>query len=94
MLLHPDLHQGRPEPVRREAERAMVQLTEAYETVLRDRAAGRGGSAPADDRPPLAYRLGRMAARSKLARDAQVAGEQDGGFAYRLGWLMGRRKKS
>lgn len=92
MLLHPDLHQGRPEPVRREAERAMRQLTEAYEAALANpgrpvRSAGAGST-----KEPVAYRLGRMAARSRVARDAAVAGDQDGGFAYRLGWLVGRRK--
>ena len=88
MLLHPDLHQGRPDHVRLEAERAMTQLTTAYETVLGDRAR----SGPRAAAEPLAYRLGRMAAKSRTARDASVAGEQDGGFAYRLGWLVGRRK--
>ena len=89
MLLHPDLHQGRPDHVRLEAERAMTQLTTAYETVLAQRArAGR----PRANGEPLAYRLGRLAAKSRIARDASVAGEQDGGFAYRLGWLVGRRK--
>lgn len=89
MLLHPDLHQGRPEHVRLEAERAMVQLTDAYETVLAQRADA--GPRPPKGQP-LAYRLGRVAARSSVARDASVAGEQDGGFAYRLGWLVGRRR--
>lgn len=89
MLLHPDLHQGRPDRVRLEAERAMTQLTTAYETVLAQRA----GPGPQRPKPePVAYRLGRMAARSKVARDASTAGEQDGGLAYRLGWLVGRRK--
>lgn len=92
LLLHPDLHEGRPEPVRREAQRAMTQLTEAYETVLRER---EGGHAGARDRPPAAsafYRLGRLAGRARVARVAAEAGEQDGGFAYRLGWLVGRRR--
>ncbi|MGI8686689.1 MAG: J domain-containing protein [Acidimicrobiales bacterium] len=92
MLLHPDLHQGRPESVRREADRAMIQLTEAFEAAmaLRTRsgpAAGAGGA-----KEPMAYRLGRLAARSRIARDASVAGGQDGRFAYRLGWLVGRRR--
>ncbi|MGI8686694.1 MAG: J domain-containing protein [Acidimicrobiales bacterium] len=96
MLLHPDLHQGRPEHVRREADRAMTQLTEAYEAALAQRArgggsaAGRAGGGAAKE--PVAYRLGRLAARSRIARDASVAGEQDGRFAYRLGWLVGRRR--
>lgn len=90
MLLHPDLHHGRPENVRREAERAMTQLTEAYEAALaRRRSSGTAASAA---REPIAYRLGRLAARTRLARDASVAGEQDGGVAYRLGWLIGRRR--
>jgi len=89
MLLHPDLHQGRPDHVRLEAGRAMTQLTTAYETVLAERARIGGPRPPVE---PLAYRLGRMAAKSRIARDASVAGEQDGGFAYRLGWLVGRRK--
>lgn len=97
MLLHPDLHQGRPEHVRREAERAMTQLTEAYEAALAQRArgggaaSGRAGGATAA-KEPLAHRLGRMAARSRTARDASVAGAQAGPFAYRLGWLVGRRR--
>ncbi len=98
MLLHPDLHQGRPEHVRREAERAMTQLTEAYEAALARQA--RGGGGPAGGRArgataakePLAHRLGRMAARSRTARDASVAGAQAGPFAYRLGWLVGKRR--
>lgn len=90
LLLHPDLHQGRPDHVRLEAERAMTQLTEAYETVLRRR---EGGQAPRrGQQPPAFYRLGRLAARSRVARTAAEAGVQDGGFAYRLGWLVGRRK--
>lgn len=92
LLLHPDLHEGRPEPVRREAQRAMTQLTEAYEAVLRER---EGGPAAARDRPPAAspfYRLGRLAGRARVTRVAAEAGEQDGGFAYRLGWLVGRRR--
>lgn len=89
MLLHPDLHQGRPEHVRREAERAMTQLTTAYEAVLAGQT-GPASSGPAGE--PLAFRLGRMAARARIARDASVAGEQDGRFAYRLGWLVGRRR--
>ena len=107
MLLHPDLHQGRPQHVRVEAERAMTQLTEAYETVRRRRAAGRaarGGGAGAAGggraagarsgpagRSPF-YRLGRLASRAGVARAAAEAGEQPGGAAYRLGWLVGRRR--
>ena len=90
MLLHPDLHQGRPEAVRQEAERAMAQLIEAYEAVQRARRAGRG--APGADPPSALHRLGRLAARSRLAREAAEAGERDGGVAYRLGWLVGRRR--
>ncbi len=90
MLLHPDLHQGRPEHVRREAERAMTQLTEAYEAAL----AGRKHGSPraAAEAPTPFYRLGRLAARARTTRVAAEAGEQDGGFAYRLGWLVGRRR--
>lgn len=89
MLLHPDLHQGRAEHVRLEAERAMAQLTAAYEAALAE--SGRAGPArPAGE--PLAHRLGRMAARSTLARDAAEAGERGGRFVYRLGWLVGRRR--
>lgn len=98
MLLHPDLHQGRPDAVRREADRAMAQLTDAYKAVLAERGATPG---PTDERPrartartpesPL-HRLGRAAARSRTARLAAEAGEQHGGFAYRLGWLVGRRR--
>lgn len=102
MLLHPDLHQGRPEPVRREAERAMVQLTAAYEAALalagrpggptrRGSPGGKGG-VPTSGDGTAAYRLGRLAARSRLARQAGAAGQQDGGAAYRLGWLVGRRR--
>jgi len=89
LLLHPDLHQGRPDHVRLEAERAMTQLTAAYESVLRQREGLRTGR---PGQPPAFYRLGRLAARSRVARTASEAGVQDGGFAYRLGWLVGRRK--
>jgi hypothetical protein len=94
MLLHPDLHQGRSEHVRREADRAMTQLTDAYEAALarRKRPGASGGEATRAAKEPVAYRLGRFAARSRIARDASVAGEQNGGFAYRLGWLVGRRR--
>jgi curved DNA-binding protein CbpA len=100
MLLHPDLHQGRPEPVRLEAERAMRQLTEAYEAVLAQRGQpgarpGQAGGAGPDPAGRSAfYRLGRMASRSKTARTASEAGEQEGGVVYRLGWLVGRRRSS
>lgn len=90
MLLHPDLHQGRPEAVRQEAERAMAQLTAAYEAVLAGRA--RGQAKAGQREPSPLYRLGRMASRSKTARAAAEAGEQPGGVAYRLGWLVGRRR--
>ena len=94
MLLHPDLHEGRPEAVRQEADRAMAQLTDAYQAILaepgaRDEPAGAGIAATPES--PL-HRLGRAAARSRTARLAAEAGEQDGGFAYRLGWLVGRRR--
>lgn len=87
MLLHPDLHQERPDHVRREAERAMTQLTEAYETVL-GRRAGAGRAADGT----VFFKLGRLASRARTTRVAAEAGEQDGGFAYRLGWLVGRRR--
>ena len=79
MLLHPDLHEGRPAGVRREAERAMAQLTEAYETLTR--------SGPAQDplAPTAPYRLGRLLGRSGI-------GNRDQGYAYRLGRLVGRRR--
>ncbi|HVM04837.1 MAG TPA: J domain-containing protein [Acidimicrobiales bacterium] len=98
MLLHPDLHEGRPDAVRREADRAMAQLTDAYQAILAERGSSRGRPDEPDrartagsPEPPL-HRLGRAAARSRLARLAAEAGEKDGGFAYRLGWLVGRRR--
>ena len=91
MLLHPDLHQGRPDHVRREAERAMTQLTEAYEAVLVTRRSG--PRREVSEAPTPFYRLGRLAARVGVTRVAAEAGEQDGGFAYRLGWLVGRRRR-
>ena len=97
MLLHPDRNTDRPPHLRLEAERAMAQLTEAYEAVTRQRSGNPLGSrsgpeASAAPTGPLAYRLGRLASRARLARDAAEAGEQGGGFAYRLGWLVGRRR--
>lgn len=95
MLLHPDLHQGRPEPVRLEAERAMVQLTEAYESALRQRRVGGGarpGAGAGGPQESVFHRMGRAASRSRTTRTAAEAGRQDGGFAYRLGWLVGRRR--
>ena len=91
MLLHPDLHQGRPEPVRLEAERAMTQLTEAYEAVLAERRRRPRAAGAAPPASPF-FRLGRLAARSRVTRQAAEAGERDGSVAYRLGWLMGRRR--
>ena len=63
MLLHPDLHSGRPDAVRREAERAMRQLTAAYEAVT---AVRKQGAVPPRKQPKssLAYRLGWIAGRS------------------------------
>lgn len=90
MLLHPDLHQERPEPVRLEAERAMRQLTEAYEAVLDLR--GQDGSRPGQAGESAFHRLGRKASRSRTARTAAEAGEQPGSVVYRLGWLVGRRR--
>ena len=97
LLLHPDRHAEGPPHLRREAERAMAQLTEAYEAVTRRRSGGRSDSPPGDPASPastgpLPYRLGRLASRARLARDAAEAGQQGGGFAYRLGWLVGRRR--
>jgi hypothetical protein len=94
MLLHPDVHQERPDAVRLEADRAMAQLTEAYRAIVAEREADRerrDGPARATPASPL-RRLGRAAARSRTARLAAEAGEQDGGVAYRLGWLVGRRR--
>ena len=104
LLLHPDQHHGRPDHVRREADRAMAQLTDAYHAVLAERASRRGGaSAPPGSGSPGSpgspaggtsafRRLGQLAARSRTARLAAEAGTQDGGVAYRLGWLVGRRR--
>ncbi|HVL92232.1 MAG TPA: J domain-containing protein [Acidimicrobiales bacterium] len=63
MLLHPDLHQDRPAPVRREAARAMAQLTDAYEA-LRAGGAAAGGSRAAGGGGSVAYRLGRLVGRA------------------------------
>ena len=82
MLLHPDLHEGRPAGVRREAERAMAQLTEAYEALTRP---GPAGGPPG---PTAPYRLGRLLGRSGIASRSQ----QREGYAYRLGRLVGRRR--
>lgn len=118
LLLHPDLHRERPEHVRREAERAMAQLTDAYRAAREPagRAAGRrvagapggrgsgagaytgtagasGGGAHSGGAAPSAFRrLGRLASRAGVARLAADAAERDGGLAYRLGWLVGRRR--
>ena len=84
MLLHPDLHEGRPDRVRLEAERAMAQLSEAYEALT-------GGDDAARERPraedpsPL-YRLGRLVARTGLSG----VGQADS-LAFRLGRMVGRR---
>ncbi len=79
MLLHPDLHEGRPARVRLEAQRAMAQLTEAYEALVG--AADDPGTSPAS---PL-YRLGRVVGRAGLAGDGSVA--------FRVGRLVGRRRR-
>lgn len=89
MLLHPDLHQGRPAPVRLEAERAMAQLTAAYEAVRKERSMGPPAGSGAE---PLAFRLGRQFGRTALGREASEAGEQPGSVVFRLGWLVGRRR--
>lgn len=61
-LLHPDLHEGRPEAVRREAQRAMAQLTDAYHAVRDGTAAG--GTRGRGRRRSLAYLVGRRIGRS------------------------------
>ena len=88
MLLHPDLHEGRPARVRLEAERAMAQLTEAYETLTAadpppGPGAGDGGYGPTGPTP--LYRLGRLLGRSGLP-------DTGGGYAFRLGRMWGRRR--
>ena len=86
MLLHPDLHGDRPAPVRREAERAMAQLTEAYEQLTGQAAApNRAAAAAAPARGPL-YRLGRRVGQAR----GRAAG---GGYAFRLGQAIGRRRR-
>ena len=95
LLLHPDLHQDRPDHVRREADRAMAQLTEAYRAVMDERAARRpagGRSAAGAPSGSAFHRLGRLAARSRTVRLAAEAGERGGEVAHRLGWLVGRRR--
>jgi curved DNA-binding protein CbpA len=62
MLLHPDLHGGRPDAVRREAERAMSQLTAAYDAVT-------------------------------AARKTPKKQRRRRGWAYRLGWILGRSRR-
>lgn len=87
MLLHPDLHEGRPARVRTEAERAMAQLTEAYETLTGPGAGAggrRAGSPPAPPGPTALYRLGRLLGRSGAAGR--------GSYAFRLGRLVGRHR--
>jgi hypothetical protein len=84
MLLHPDLHEGRPAAVRSEAQRAMAQLTDAYES-LTGSGMGRAGTPP----PSPVYRLGRLAARAGLAG----VGQADS-LAFRLGRVVGRRRRS
>ena len=87
MLLHPDLHADRPPAVRREAERAMAQLTEAYEQLTAPGAAGGRRAAPPPGASPV-YRVGRRLGHA-LAR-GQVAG---GGYAFRLGRAVGRQRR-
>ena len=99
MLLHPDLHEGRPPRVRQEAERAMAQLTEAFETLTRPGArpgpgtragtgSGAGRRAATPPGPAPLYRLGRLFGRSGLAgRPGDGAG-----YAFRLGRIVGRRR--
>ena len=80
MLLHPDLHEGRPAGVRLEAQRAMAQLTEAYQTLTR---ADDGDQAPPPPSP--LYRLGRLVGKA--------APPGDGSMAFRLGRRVGRRRR-
>ncbi len=96
LLVHPDLHEGRPEQVRLEAKRAMRQLTEAYETVTATRArAGSGtgsGSAGGDQDRSFFRRLGRLVVATDVGRDSAEAAGRGGPLAFRLGWLVGRRR--
>ena len=95
MLLHPDLHEGRPARVRLEAERAMAQLTEAYETLNAPEGPGGLGGPNAEgglrgpnreeEVTPL-YRLGHLLGRSGLPAKG------DGGYAFRLGRMLGRHR--
>ena len=78
MLLHPDLHEGRPAHVRVEAQRAMAQLTEAYQAL-----AGADGGRASPPASPL-YRLGRLVGR---------AAPGEGSVAFRLGRRVGRRRR-
>ena len=99
MLLHPDLHAGRPVAVRREAERAMAQLTDAYEALTRPGSGGRPApKAGAGDRrgdgpptPTAPYRLGRLLGRSGI-RNRPAGPEGKDSPAYRLGRMVGRRR--
>jgi len=60
-LLHPDLHAGRSAAIRREAERAMIQLTEAYDALT-------AAAVRPRPRDGLLYRLGWRAAQVKRRR--------------------------
>ncbi len=80
MLLHPDLHEGRPARVRLEAQRAMAQLTEAYEALV-----GAADDDPGSSAASAPYRLGRVVGRTGLAGDGSVA--------FRVGRLVGRRRR-
>jgi len=84
MLLHPDLHEGRPAAVRLEAQRAMAQLTEAYQTL-----AGVGTGPDRAGAPSPLYRLGRFVARTGLAGMGQADS-----LAFRVGRLVGRRRRT
>lgn len=93
MLLHPDLHEGRPERVRREAERAMTQLTEAYEILTRHASPGsrrRVSNAPDGPSEPSLFRLGRLVGRAVKPE----AGEGHPTLAFRLGRRLGRGGRS
>ena len=80
MLLHPDLHEGRPARVRVEAQRAMAQLTEAYEALV-----GAADDDPGTSPASALYRLGGVVGRAGLAGDGSVA--------FRVGRLVGRRRR-
>ena len=90
MLLHPDLHEGRPERVRQEAERAMTQLTEAYE-ILTHHGPSRRARTTQPAEPPL-FRLGRLVGRTM--KPSPPPGERPTTLAFRLGRRLGRSDRA